>query len=522
MNIKITSKDGITLKTQGKYCTEDIKINVGDEVGGGATVTKPGDWQGTVVPSEGFIEKVYFNTNLTKQDILNYANQLNLIVGEGYNYFIFCNDVATKYCFLMYDNIKNPTACAIAWVADGNFTFVFDSDNISDTGLIGWNPIILESNGFVPLNEVLSGKLEIDESTNYEVGTQNNLLSSLFSTTPFTQSSGEQVTLEGDYDGSTLVVDELPKGGWSGSVVPSSGMIETLYFNTNLSIDEVKSIMDTLTYETNVDLGIGFCVLVYVNPTMDALVIITKYNGTQDTTQTHYSIGYWDANDLTYIFAWNNITGEENIGQEGWKGINSLDINAETILAQAPSFGFTVQTDKFASIISTTPFTQTKPNTIDVKALIEQKKIPLAIEVKQENTYKTLKFNRDYTLDGIQTYSYTCTEEERQLLTNYISFNNTGLPAIIKASGVLDGTNVITMNTCTLLETGVTQDGTIDGFKYLFGSGDVLLVFAFDRIESTEPYTYHLNGIYPHENDTNVISQYIDAFISLEILLPNN
>ena len=37
MNVKITSKDGITLKTQGKYCTEDIHINVGDEVGGGGS-----------------------------------------------------------------------------------------------------------------------------------------------------------------------------------------------------------------------------------------------------------------------------------------------------------------------------------------------------------------------------------------------------------------------------------------------------------------------------------------------------
>jgi hypothetical protein len=82
MNIKITSKDGITLKTQGKYCTEDISINVGDEVGGSAnglpSEVATAEAMDALLVTEN-IGKVYKYTGATTE---TYTNGELYLVGE--------------------------------------------------------------------------------------------------------------------------------------------------------------------------------------------------------------------------------------------------------------------------------------------------------------------------------------------------------------------------------------------------------------------------------------------------------
>ena len=77
-NIKITDPNGLTLKTAGKYCSEDIGVTIDESLLGGE-LTPP-----TAVPISGMVDKVYFNFNLDVSEIANIIVNLPYIdVGLG-------------------------------------------------------------------------------------------------------------------------------------------------------------------------------------------------------------------------------------------------------------------------------------------------------------------------------------------------------------------------------------------------------------------------------------------------------
>lgn len=131
-------------------------------------------WQGTAVPNSGYVEKVYVNTNLSPEEVMNIINdaQLTFIEGFGLNYFVALTD----------SNVDNGQQIMII-VGEGMIAFgdqrttLFDSADLIGAGIVGWNP---DFNGVVEFNaNVIAG---VD---GYPVGAENSKLSSLFSITPF-------------------------------------------------------------------------------------------------------------------------------------------------------------------------------------------------------------------------------------------------------------------------------------------------------------------------------------------------
>lgn len=150
-------------------------------------------WQGTAVPNSGYVEKVYLNTNLSVDEVVSLLSKLNYI--NFVNFIIYSDNITLAVMVL--DGI---------YVISDYFTeYIYFISSNTEVGFVGWNP---DFNGTIVINDEVSSPYSANGYT-FEVGLQNNLLTSLFSTTPFTQS--QQTTaekLQKLVDGKQYVVDK--------------------------------------------------------------------------------------------------------------------------------------------------------------------------------------------------------------------------------------------------------------------------------------------------------------------------
>lgn len=162
-------------------------------------------WSGTTVPISGTVEKVYFNTSLSIDEVVNILKQLTYDSNGYYN--VFSNS----------DGSVNLT------VLD-NYSLILNSNIVLFSVDEGW------SNFENPYDFNFENVLGF-----YGLATQNSQLSSLFSTTPFVKSEEPKDD----------VFYRVDVGG--GTVVPNNGYVDKVYFNTKLSVEETFNILKNLT-----------------------------------------------------------------------------------------------------------------------------------------------------------------------------------------------------------------------------------------------------------------------------------
>lgn len=197
MKINMTTKDGLTLLTKGKYCTEDIEVTPTFETGGGgATVETAGGWQGTTVPNSGLVETLYFNNNLSYQEVNEIIDLAELTWLYGAFYFIGCINVDSKEQTLRITKAEDGYGI----VFEDTIIFNGSLKAQEQAGFIGWNEEVFTTLGG---NSFPLGLEVITESATYgKVGLENEKLSSIVSTTQFVEETGKTITLSGVYDGS--------------------------------------------------------------------------------------------------------------------------------------------------------------------------------------------------------------------------------------------------------------------------------------------------------------------------------
>ncbi len=267
-------------------------------------------WSGTPVPNSGTVEKVYFNTNLSVEEVNEILNDIEFIdYGEGaFGYIVFANNDMTKPIVISkFDGFVD--------ILVNNSYAIFST---SGQSYIGWNP---EKENYVDLNVEAESEIE-----GMSIGSQNSKLSSLFSTTPFVK--------EEPAKGSVYKVKT--------KVVPDSGYVDKIWFNTSLSIDEVVSILDTLELADGTNMGSpgydGY--LIYVNGNTAEMVIVMKSQ----------SSGLFS---ILWMYVMANITIPIFTQEEGWKNINVLNVNADTLMGvMASQLGQTLQQDKLINLIN--------------------------------------------------------------------------------------------------------------------------------------------------------------------------
>ena len=208
------------------------------------------------VPNSGYVEKVYFNTNLSVDEVvrilarLEYSDFLN---GKVYG-ILYVNE-GSKQITLAVTKIEDYIYAIQEWITG---TIIFVSANYSEVDFVGWNPNL--ENGFEINSSVLNNFNSL-----LSVGEQNDLLVTLVSTTPFKKGEG--------------VEGELYKLKPTGTVVPESGLIEKVYINQYLDSAGMVNILKTLTYPNLPGYGEVYPFIVNSNMTKKVAIIAERTDG---------------------------------------------------------------------------------------------------------------------------------------------------------------------------------------------------------------------------------------------------
>ena len=143
------------------------------------------NWTGTAVPNTGYVENVYVNTNLSNNEVFNIIENANLPLFEGAYYVIQGqSDVNNNITIL---NLEDIWFIAYEMYSD---VLIWASSDFTEGGIAaGWNSYFSSPINFNDNSVSTTG------NENDFVGTRNNLLTGLFSITPFEQSSNNELSI---------------------------------------------------------------------------------------------------------------------------------------------------------------------------------------------------------------------------------------------------------------------------------------------------------------------------------------
>lgn len=202
----IRSKKGTTDKINASNFASEIASISG---GGGAVIKTIGGWQGTAVPNTGYVENVYFNTNLSVGEVNALLDNITFV--EGNEYFI-ANETGSKMIIGLNASFITEgaiTGYIIAGMTDSGIIPIFNG-SIEDLALeffgVAFTEWYSDFNGVFEFNDTAIAGME-----GMIFGSQNGELTSLLSTTSFVKTSGESINLTGEYDGSNIKVIENGK-----------------------------------------------------------------------------------------------------------------------------------------------------------------------------------------------------------------------------------------------------------------------------------------------------------------------
>lgn len=227
------------------------------------------EWVGATVPNSGYVEKVYFNTNLSVEEVVALLDKLNFS-----NTFENFENVEilliTSSQNIMYKVVKDTKGYAMTVIAGQQLEIPFFVSFDNGTGYVGWlYDYLVEQDLTLPNPQELNEEVINDVGVEgVSIGSQNELLSSLFSITPFEKKVVESIDESklyrlpsGDiyqYIGDEFVqinnpiyrdYDELPEVGYKGTAIPFEGTIDSLYINKNISYEKLSSIAKNLNFQ---------------------------------------------------------------------------------------------------------------------------------------------------------------------------------------------------------------------------------------------------------------------------------
>ena len=213
MKIEMTSKDGVTLFTAGKYCTENIEVtptfNTSGGGGGSAEIiTKYAYSGGTAVPNTGTIENIYWNTSLTMEEIntiIENANLTWLDMGGGMViyplYLQAVEGVPTSMpCILNLSQLLGESAFGCMDMLNEENTIFVSSKTFAEMAGIsdGWYSEYINNNGVIQINSELLPSFE--DMGFSSIGAENDKLINLVSVTEYSKIPVETLYLDGVYE----------------------------------------------------------------------------------------------------------------------------------------------------------------------------------------------------------------------------------------------------------------------------------------------------------------------------------
>lgn len=272
---------------------------------------------GTPVPNTGYVNKVYFDTSLSVEEVVDIIESSNLIYDDSL--MSNCN----TYCLLGNPDVNLLLIVELNGnyaIADAFYNIYFSSAIVDGlTTFVGWNE---DFNGVFEFNFNALSELSEEQF----VGSQNDKLIDLIYTYP-----SELKTL--------------------GTTVLNTGVLENLYINTNLSVDEVIKIISSLPYTSRNDTNTEFGMYVVACSTDEDFTLEIGTDGTE------YIIS--EPNNYGVIFA----TSGWGFGYNGWnpefteEDFHNLNITLKDTYADSSgTYNVGTYNIMLSSLFSTTPF----------------------------------------------------------------------------------------------------------------------------------------------------------------------
>lgn len=277
----------------------------------------------TAVPNSGYVDKVYFNTKLSAEEVDSYLSKLTYVDFDGMLVnVLFTNATGTNILLVFNDGVKYEIFHATSIDGSG-YTQIYYTDK-------GW----------------LLDKFEINDTGASElmglsIGSQNDLIKDLVYVQSEKYATVEKVE-------SYLYTSEEP------NAVPNTGTIEKLYFNTNLSEEEVTNYIN----DANLNfIKIGDRTVYLFAIDTEALNGI----GIFKLGENKYAINQANFTTLStenILFHTSELTNSQNV--QGWeselKNNNGLYKATFNTVSSYQNMPIGQQNDLLVNLISLTPF----------------------------------------------------------------------------------------------------------------------------------------------------------------------
>jgi hypothetical protein len=331
-------------------------------------IYRVGSAGGTVVPNTGYVDKVYLNTSLSIEEVVE------LVESSGITFFDIStealsteqgvyvvhtavdskgtsrNTMAVVYGAPFVEAMFGSPARLVIfaethpknengdYIEEPSMFLVFASEDVPSMGVsAGWQGV-----DFIEIGDPL-----IDNQNGIPAGSENDKLTNLFSLTPNFADGTKYVNIvDGKKfefvdknsiakikDGTLFLDDKELKS----NAVPNSGYVDNIYFNTDLSVEEVTAILDKIpddaygSFLEEPAYLLAFHIVSYSDPYCTRPLIITK--SSEGRYQITYSSDTSNSDGILGIF--NSSTG----WNEDFNGIVDFNANALAFVEGYPTVG---------------------------------------------------------------------------------------------------------------------------------------------------------------------------------------
>lgn len=295
-------------------------------------------WSGTAVPNTGYVEKVYFNNNLSDDEIENILKDLSLSGGGSFNGNPFMYYYVLQS--LRQESTSDGVSIEIHKFENGAYSI---SLRHYDSSVLLWcNNKYLSSIDETAMYfkkeyiNIYSNVIDYEGST--PVGFENEYISQLFSLTSFEQ---------------PLKENSLIKLTNKGTSIPNNSTVETIYFNTDISTDDFYSIVNNINFIDASVLGLsGFSfypVMAYLSGSNPYILTFFKQS---DSVITLELVNFSTNETVQSFFKTKYI----NFFGSGWYTFSNPYPIGYDVLSTVSGVPIGTQNELLKDLISTTPF----------------------------------------------------------------------------------------------------------------------------------------------------------------------
>ena len=375
------------------------------------------------VPNTGFVEKIYFNKSLSDVEIEKIIDEfcaVSIIDDQpgGFVFFSLDGSNASSFAIMIgdMDGIKLIVGMDLI---NGDMTPIWSNQVYEELGITtpGWaiTDDYIEVNATaLPDDSSIGGKLG-----GTQFGIYNDILVDLIfiggnPKIGVYDKKFKEILFKGDNVSALATVNELSEATDEKAIykvlnkqtVPNTGFVEKVYFDTNLSDEEIEAILSQLNYPTETEYGLAESILYCVNDE-GFLINIISNNGGYAIGDQNFNI-FWinqigadlfsEAFGVTIVPGWQNFENPIVVNGAVFSGDDTMPIGSQNELIKDLFYvtngtQYGVYDKEFKELVFKEEFTINNGEPIEAKDLIGFEQVLTLEEFNLIKECKTIKAN---------------------------------------------------------------------------------------------------------------------------------